>query len=65
MSILHSEKAARIAVRSVAVSSVVLPRVAEDFEVVVGDALVGGAVSHCQPQTRTVMLSSKPLDKQR
>jgi hypothetical protein len=42
-----------------------LPRDAEDFEVVVGDALVGWsveAVSHRQPKTRTVMLQHVACD---
>ena len=42
-----------MAVGSIAASQAVLPREAEDFEVVVGDALVDwsvGAVSHRQPR---------------
>jgi hypothetical protein len=55
----------RTAVRSVAAFPAVLPDNAEDFEVVVGDALVGwtvGAVSHRQPETRTVMLQHVACD---
>jgi hypothetical protein len=64
MSILHSDKGARIAGHGGSLSSrppAVLPRDAEDFEVVVAMRWKVGAFT-ANPETRTVMLQHVARD---